>query len=145
MKNILVPIDFNDKEEILLAKALEISNAFNAKIWLLHVASPEPEFVGYGVGPQHIRESRAAELRNEHQLLNKYTDQLKSKGQECEGLLISGGTIEMILDKAKKLEIDLIITGHHDHSVFYQIFFGSISKAVVNKSDIPVMIVPIKE
>lgn len=145
MKNILVPIDFNDNEKVLMNKALEFSKAFNAKIWLLHVASPEPEFVGFGVGPQYIRESRAKELRREHRLLNDYAEKIRLKGQQCDGLLISGATIEMILEKAKKLEIDLIITGHHDHSIFYQIFFGSTSKGVVNKSNIPVLIIPIKD
>ncbi|MGI9531515.1 universal stress protein [Lutimonas sp.] len=145
MKNILVPIDFNDSEKVLMNKALEFSMAFKAKIWLLHVASPEPEFVGFGVGPQYIRESRAEELRKEHRLLNDYAAKIRLKGQQCEGLLISGATIEMILEKADKLEIDLIITGHHDHSIFYQLFFGSISKGVLKKTNIPVLIVPIKE
>lgn len=144
MKNILVPIDFNDNETVLLHKALEFSKAFKAKLWLLHVASPEPEFVGFGVGPQYIRETRAKELRHEHKLLNLYSEKIRIEGQECEGLLISGATIEMILEKAKKLQIDLIISGHHDHSIFYQIFFGSTSKGVINKSDIPVLLVPLK-
>jgi len=145
MKNILVPIDFNDNESILLNKALEFSRAFKAKIWLLHVASPEPEFVGFGVGPQYIRDSRAQELRKEHRLMNDYADKLKIEGIECEGLLINGGTIEMILEEADKLNTDLIITGHHSHSIFYKAFFGSVSSEVIKKTTIPVLIVPLED
>jgi len=144
MKNILVPIDFNDNEKILLDKALEFAKAFSAKLWLLHVASPEPEFVGFGVGPQYIRETRATELRKEHRLMNDYSDQMRLKGYECEGLLINGATIEMILEEAEKLKIDLIITGHHDHSFFYKIFFGSVANGVIKKTNIPVLIVPLE-
>ena len=144
MKNILVPIDFNDNEKILLDKALEFAKVFSAKLWLLHVASPEPEFVGFGVGPQYIRETRATELRKEHRLMNDYADQMRLKGYECEGLLINGATIEMILDEAEKLKIDLIITGHHDHSFFYKILFGSVANGVIKKSNIPVLIVPLE-
>ena len=46
MKNILLAIDFNDGERILIDKALEWAKALGATIWMLHVASPEPEFVG---------------------------------------------------------------------------------------------------
>ena len=144
MKNILVPIDFNDNEKILLDKALEFAQVFSAKLWLLHVAAPEPEFVGFGVGPQYIRDTRASELRREHRLMNDYSDQMRLKGLECEGLLINGATIEMILEEAEKLQIDLIITGHNDHSFFYQIFFGSVANGVIRKSNIPVLIVPLE-
>src|SRR5210317_539300 len=115
MKNILVAIDFDQNENQLLEHALQYAKAFEAKLWLLHVAAPEPEFIGFGVGPQYIRDSRADELRKEHRLLSDYTDLIRLENQECEGLLINGATIEMILEEAQKLAIDLIIIGHHDH------------------------------
>ncbi len=90
MKNILVPIDFNNNEKTLLDKALEFAKAFKAKIWLLHVAAPEPEFIGFGVGPQYIRDSRATELRKEHRLMNDFANKLQLKGFDCEGILING-------------------------------------------------------
>ena len=144
MKNILVSIDFNNNEKLLIDKALEIAKAFDAKIWLLHVAAPEPEFIGFGVGPQYVRDSRADELRKEHRLISNYADQVRLENQECEGLLISGATIEMILEEANKLEIDLIIIGHHDHSFLYKAFFGSVASGVVKKANIPVLVVPLE-
>ena len=143
MKNILVPIDFNKNENELLEHALRYARAFNAKLWLLHVAAPEPEFIGFGVGPQYIRDTRATELRKEHRLMNDFTDIVKEEGLDCEGLLINGATIEMILEEAEKLDIGLIITGHHTHNFFYKTFFGSVSSGVIKKTDIPVLIIPL--
>lgn len=143
MKNILVSIDFNNNEKLLMDKALELAKVLNAKLWLLHVASPEPDFVGFGVGPQYIRDDRANKLRKEHRLMGTYTDTLKLKGVEAEGLLINGVTTDMILEEAEKLDIDLIITGRHEHSIMYKMFFGSVSKGIINKSNIPVMVVPL--
>ena len=145
MKNILVSIDFNNHERSLIDKAIEIAKAFDSKIWLLHVAAPEPEFIGFGVGPQYIRDSRADELRKEHRLLSDYTDLIRLENQECEGLLINGATIEMILEEAQKLAIDLIIIGHHDHNFLYKAFFGSVATGVIKKSNIPVLIVPLED
>ena len=145
MKNILVSIDFNNNEKVLIDQAIAIAQAFNAKIWLLHVAAPEPEFLGFGVGPQYILDTRADELRKEHRMMSDYTDLVRIDHKECEGLLISGATIEMILKEAKKLNIDLIITGHHDHSFLYKAFFGSVTAGVVKKTNIPVLVVPLDD
>ena len=143
MKNILVPIDFDQNENELLEHARQYAKAFKAKLWLLHVAAPEPEFIGFGVGPQYIRDTRAQELRKEHRLMTDFTNIVKEEGVDCEGLLINGATIEMILEEAEKLKIDLIITGHHTHNFFYKTFFGSVSSGVIKKTDIPVLVVPL--
>ena len=145
MKNILVAIDLNANEKVLLNKAVEMAKALNAKIWLLHVAAPEPDYIGFGVGPQYIRDTRADELRKEHSLISEYTKQIKLENLECEGLLINGATIEMIIEEAKKLIIDLIIIGHHEHHFMYKAFFGSVTKGVIKKANIPVLIVPLEE
>jgi nucleotide-binding universal stress UspA family protein len=145
MKNILLAIDFSNGENMLMEKALEWAKAFGAKIWMLHVAAPEPEFVGFGVGPQYIRDSMAEELKKEHRVLREYANQFRSEGIEADGLLIKGATTEMIMEEAKKLDIDLIITGHHDHSLIYKLFFGSVASAVVRKSKVPVLLIPMDE
>ena len=144
MKNILVSIDFNNNEKLLIDKALEMAKAFDAKIWLLHVAAPEPEFIGFGVGPQYVRDGRADDLRKEHRLIADYADLIRLENQECEGLLIQGATIDMIMEEARKLEIDLIITGHHEHNILYKAFFGSVASGVIKKANIPVLVVPLE-
>ena len=145
MKNILLAIDFRNSEKILMDKAREWAKAFGAKIWMLHVAAPEPEFVGFGVGPQYIRDSMAEELKKEHKMLFEYANQFKSEGIDSEGLLIKGATTEMIMEEAKKLNIDLIITGHHDHSLLYKLFFGSVASGVIRKSKVPVLLIPMED
>lgn len=145
MKNILLAIDFNNGEKILMDKAREWARAFDAKVWMLHVAAPEPEFVGFGVGPQYIRDSMAEELKKEHRMLFEYANQFRSEGIQADGLLIMGATTEMIMEEAKKLNIDLIITGHHDHSLMYKLFFGSVAAGVVRKSKVPVLLIPMDQ
>lgn len=143
MKNILVTIDFNQNEDLLLEKAFQIAEAFESKLWLLHIAAPDPDFVGYEVGPQYIRDSRATELRQEHIQLQEYSTTLSGKGVDSEGLLIQGATIEMIIEESKKLNIDLIMAGHLKHGFFYNAFVGSVSAEIIKKSKIPVLIVPL--
>jgi nucleotide-binding universal stress UspA family protein len=143
MKNILVTLDLDDQEKLLIDKAFELAKPFEAKIWLLHIAAPEPDFVGYEVGPQYIRDARSNDLRKEHKLIQQYTKELQGKGISAEGLLIQGATIEMIMEESEKLNIDLIIAGHHDRSFFFKAFVGSVSSQLIKRSKIPVLTIPI--
>ena len=142
MKNILVAIDFDKNIELLIDKAFELGESFDSKIWLMHIAAPNPDFIGYEIGPQYIRDSRAEELRKEHRLLQRYANELQEKGIDAEGLLMQGATIEMIIIESKKLNIDLIIAGHHEHGFLYNAFVGSVSAQIIKKSKIPVLIIP---
>jgi len=47
MKNILVTFDFNKNEMLLIDKAFQLAESFNSKLWLMHIAAPDPDFVGY--------------------------------------------------------------------------------------------------
>ena len=139
----MVAIDFINNEKLLIDSAFRLAERFDAKIWLIHIAAPDPDFVGYEVGPQYIREFRAEELKKEHKLLQKYTRELEKKGVEAEGMLVQGATIEMIIEEALKLKVDLIIAGHQEHNFLYKAFVGSVSRQIIRKSKIPVLIVPL--
>lgn len=143
MKNILLTFDFNGKEKVLIDKALEMARAFDAKIWLLHIAAPDPDFVGNHVGPQSVRDIRAKELWKEHKKIEEFTDALKKKGAVAEGLLIQGRTIETVMEESEKLKANMIIAGHEEHGFWHNAIIGSISRQIIKKSKIPVLIVPL--
>lgn len=143
MKNILVAIDFRESSQKLINLAEELALKFYAKLWLIHVAAPEPEYIGYQVGPQYVRNNRAAELRSEHKILENHVNELHKKHIAAQSLLIEGGTVKMIKEESERLGIDLVIVGHHKHGMFYKTFVGCTDAEVVSCSDIPVLIVPL--
>ena len=143
MENILVAVDLDESSQVLVEKAAELAEKFSSKVWILHIADPEPDFVGNKVGPQYIRDLRVKELVQEHQLVKKYTDYLHAKNINADGLLIAGATVQLILEKVEELKIDLVVIGHHHHNLMYQIFTGSTLTVVVKKSKVPVLIVPL--
>lgn len=143
MKNLLVTVTFEEKETaILLNKAMSIAEKFGSKIWLVHIAAPDPDFIGYEVGPQYIRDHRADELKKEHKLVKKYADELREKKFDAEGLLVQGATVDMILKESTKLNIDLVIIGHHKHNLLYKIFVQDIDENIVHESKVPVLMIP---
>lgn len=144
MKNILVAVDFDKHDQLLIDKAFQFANAFASKLWIVHIASTHPDFVGYEIGPQYIRDFRAQDLRKEHKKLQEYATTLHNKGIEAEGILVQGATIDMVMEEAKKLNADMIIAGHREHSFFYKAFMGSVSTEIIKKSKIPVLIVSLE-
>lgn len=140
--NILVTVDFGDKDKAVLAEALLVAEKFKAKAWILHIAMPDPDFVGYDVGPQYIRDIRAKDLRKEHKTLKKYADNFVKSGVKAEGLLVQGPTIETILDEAKKLKIDLIVTGVHKHGFWFRLLNENTPAELAAQSKTPLLLVP---
>lgn len=143
MKNLMIALDFKDNYQKLVDKGIEIGEKFKAKIWLLHIAAPDPDFVGYGVGPQYIRDIKAGEMREEHKKLQQISKRVQGKGLKAEGLLIQGPTVETILEEAETLNIDLIVIGRRNHGFFYKAIVGDTSSDVISDSDIPILVVPI--
>ena len=115
MKNILCAIDFSEFSKELVELAAAQAAAFECKLWLLHVAEPEPDFVGYTIGSKHDRDWRALTLRKEHRMIQDFAKELESRDLDVTPLLVAGPTVETILRKIGKFEIDLVIMGTHGH------------------------------
>jgi nucleotide-binding universal stress UspA family protein len=144
-KNIMVAVDFNDTLGKLLGYAEALALPFEAKIWVVHVAGPDPEFVGYEVGPQYIRDLRADELRDEHRQLQNISNMFLDKKIESAALLIQGSTVETVLNEAKKLHADLLIVGNHKHSFLHNLLSESVSLELLKNGNIPLLTIPIDE
>ena len=142
MENILAAIDFSDITPIVVSKAAEIAKGFSSKLWLIHIAAPDPDFVGYDTGPQSERDWRAKTLRQEHQYIQDKALELEKSGINVTPLLIQGATIETILREADKLKTDMIVIGSHGHGALYKTLVGSVSEGIIRKASCPVLIVP---
>lgn len=146
MKNILLALELQDEElsERLIAQAAKLASAFDAKCWLIHIAAPDPDFVGYGVGPQYIRDLLAEDLKEDHKKIQTYAQQLKQQNISAEGLLIQGATVESIIEEIQKLQIDLLILGNKHHGILYSTFVGSVTDDLLEQISIPVYLIPEK-
>ena len=147
MKNILVALELNDEEmsNRLVEEAARLALVFNAKCWLIHIAAPDPDFVGYDVGPQYIRDLLAEDLKEDHKKIQSYSQKLKQKNVNAEGLMIQGPTVESIIDEVQKLEVDLLVLGNKHHGILYSTFVGSVTEDIFEKVSIPVYLVPDKK
>jgi nucleotide-binding universal stress UspA family protein len=142
MKTILAPIDFSDVTGAVVQSAAAIAKAFQASLYLLHVAPPNPDFVGYEPGPQTVRDSVAQKFRKEHHQLQELESELKSRGLDIHALLVQGATAEKILQEASRLRAEMIVIGSHGHGALQKLLVGSVAEGILRKVPCPVLIVP---
>lgn len=143
--NILAAVDFSAVTDDVLAALGRIGAATPAKVFLVHVAPPEPDFVGYGTGPDVVRGQVAVELRTQHQHLQRLAGELRAGGVETTALLLQGATVDTLIAEAGKLEADLIVLGSHGHGAVYDFLVGSVAEGVVRRSKVPVLLVPSRQ
>ena len=140
--NILVAIDLSNASQKILDKAKTIAIALPAKVCLLHVIEGEPDFLDDEPDLLSSSDQSQQEFSQEHKYLQKEVDGLRQSGIETKGLLSQGSVVDVILQKSKQLEIDIIIVGTHGHGGVHHMIFGSVSEGVLRNTSCPVLVIP---
>ncbi len=141
-KNIIAAIDFSEVSEVVVETAVEIAHANSHHLWIVHVAAPDPEYIGYKIGPQHERDWRASNLHSEHIALQDKAKSLQNLDLDVTSLLIQGPTVQALLAEAHKLNANFIVVGSHGHGALYKILAGSVTHELLKLSSCPVVVVP---
>jgi len=139
---ILIGVDLSDSTGKIVKIAMELAKALSARVWLLHVAEPDPDFVGFEAGPQSVRDSLSKTFHDEHCQIQEIADRFRTAGLDATALLVQGETAETILKEASKLGVDMIVVGSHGRGAMYHLVVGSISEGVLHGSECPILVVP---
>ncbi len=142
LPTILVPIDFSDVTSRVIDTAVAFASKFQSRIVLLHIAEPEPEFVGFEPGPQTVRIAVAHDFKAEHQRLDELKNQVAAEGLDAMAFQIQGPLAEKILQQATEHEAALIVMGSHGHGAIYNLLVGSVTSGVLKSAKCPVVVVP---
>ena len=125
MTNILAAIDFSERSPAVYECAATLARALGGHLWLIHVAAPDPDFVGYEVGPQSVRDEVAGEMRAEHRQLQVEAQRLREGGLEVTALCPQGPTVETLVREVAKLGADWLVAGSHGHGFLHGVLMGS--------------------
>ena len=142
--NILVGIDFGESSHRITQAAALLARGLEAKIWLLHVAEPDPEFVGYEADSPQMRDVVAKRYHVQHQDLQALAQDLRNDGLDCVALLVQGATVPTLLEEATKVAADIIVVGSHGKGVVKRVLLGSTSEGVLHHANVPVYVVPVR-
>jgi nucleotide-binding universal stress UspA family protein len=139
----LVAVDFSGPTDRILRVARRLVKSLDASVWVVHAAEPEPDFVGYEAGPEVVRGQVAKELRDDHQRLQKCTDELRKAGIDAKAMMVRGPTVASLLAIAEKQQVDLIVAGSHGRGMVAEMILGSVSQGLIRDGRWPVTVVPV--
>lgn len=143
-KKIMVAIDDSDTSQCALAEAIHIARTSNAKLYIVHVAD-ETLLNLHGQPLVSIvnMEAAVANLAQAGQALLD-TAMQAADGVQAEPLLLESQkrrVSETIADKAKALQVDLIVIGRHGRRGLATFILGSVAEQLARISDASVLLV----
>ncbi len=129
--NILVPVDFTNKNKWAIIKAIELSNSFNCNIHLVYVTWKR-------MSP-FLRDSNIeASLKKLKQLKVLYKNHLCGEGT-LEISILRGGKQKQLVKYIRQYEMDLVVTGLSKFNLVQRIISSVSISRLAKKSDIPVL------
>lgn len=145
MKTILVPVDFSDVTDLVVNEACTMAKALGARLVLLHISEPDPDFVGFEPGPLVVRTAVARDFKAEHRRIEELKAKTAPSGLEIAALHMQGPLVEKVLAQAREQGADMIVMGSHGHGSIYELLVGSVTSGVLREAKCPVLVVPARE
>ena len=139
---VLAALDLARTTPDVLREARLWARRLSAELILIHVAEPDPDFIGYGAGPESVRLAVAHKFTRAHQRLEALSVELRKEGLDATALLLQGATAETILREADRLSADVVLMGTRARGAVRELFVGSVSKEVLRRSTRPVLLIP---
>ncbi len=152
MKKILIAIDYNPSSQKVAETGYELAKLMGGEVCLIHVMAEiahygmqYPTFMGYegyDAGAIDI------EMMNEmHKVTEEY---LKSAAKHLNDPavithLTEGDAANAILEYAEQWNASLIVMGTHSHSALEKLLMGTVASKVLEKTNVPVYMVPVKK
>ena len=154
LKKVLIALDYNTTAQKVAEEGYTLAKAMGAEVILLHVMSepvyyssleysPIMGFTDYmGVTPLQFDSFEGLNNAAQH-FLDKT---MKHLGDENIITLIKEGDFdEAIIKAAKEVHANVIVMGSHSRRWLEDILIGSVTEKVLNKTTIPLFIIPTKK
>ena len=143
MRNILMASDLSSRSDRAFDRAVQLAKQFKSGLHVLHVLDEDL--------PPHLQDQLLdnAEKTLKAQAGRARKNVSKAKGGKAgkDGVVVAAGTpAQTILDQAKKLKADMIITGAHKKDSLCDLFIKSTAEKLLRFCEKPVLIakLPVK-
>ncbi|MFQ5782498.1 MAG: universal stress protein [Nitrosopumilus sp.] len=136
IKKILVPYDGSIPSKHALKTAISLAKKYRAKISGIYV-NDLPPLLEYSV----LDRVGQRDISHGKRILNNAKHVVEKNNLKFQFKVITGSTAKSILNYADKNKINLIVIGFRGLSSTKELFLGSTSHHVIQKSKIPVLVV----
>jgi nucleotide-binding universal stress UspA family protein len=141
IKSILFPTDFSEGSAQALQYAVDMSQKYGAKLYLINVIYDIAKASGWYVPHVSVDQMYKDIVEGAKKELEKFGVEELSSLKKLERSVVMGVPHEEIINFVKKNKIDLIIMGTHGRKGIDRILFGSTASQVVRFAPCPVLTV----
>jgi len=151
IKKILYATDLSKNSSFAFFYATDMAKRHNAKIVMLHAIEPIPAYAAAytGITDELKRKQQEETVEEIRTRLGDFCRKAEAQiGPPCVDLVSKilvprGHPPEEILNAADKEGCDIIVLGTHGKGFLAHTFLGSVSSAVLNRTQKPVFIIPL--
>jgi nucleotide-binding universal stress UspA family protein len=141
--NIIVPTDFSDYSDLAFKRALDLAEACDAKIYLIHVVADAPDI--FKLDRFNVEGQKKIMKDLEKQCQDSFEEQIgkfpQSQKVETETKVLRGIPSREIIDIQKKINADMIVIATHGQSAFEEFLFGNTATKIIRYSKCSVLVV----
>ena len=149
METILIGYDGTRPAERALSRAAELAKAFNSRVVVVSVATPQPLTAPgafglvpyYAYGAEELGEAPRADEALWQQHRERVQEFLAGAGVAVEFAGVVGVPDEEIVEVAEQLQADLIVVGTREPGFIERLLGGSVSHGVARRAHCDVLIV----
>ena len=134
IKKILVPLDGSTNSMRGLDEAIYLARQCHATVTGLYVIPIYPRNLADAIMPYQIHLTKSAK-----KFMNNAKTKSAQKGIVFKSKITLGSPISEIIETSKNF--DILVIGSRGQSGLKEAFLGSVAKAIVHKSKIPVLVI----
>lgn len=134
LNRVLFPVDLDNLSEGVLDKALDLAEQYQSEIHFLYVNSPQ---AGYRTPFEHEDQValKVKDMVSDHMRLDDLRIIYKT---------LRGDVEEQVIEYSHEIQADIIVVGQSHHTPLFERLFGSNDGKIIEKSDVPVLVLPNK-
>ncbi len=153
-KKVLIALDYDNHAHIIAEMGYSVAKAMGAEVVLLHVLVDATYYSAYEYSPMMglggyggASFSTIVEEKGLEQAAFNFLENVRNHlgDQEITLKVGEGDFADIIVNRADNYNSDLIVLGSHKKGWFEKMLAGDITEKVLHQTQVPLLIVPIKE
>ena len=137
IQKIIVPVDFLEHTDNLIAFALYMAKKLDGTIRFIHVVENPYSYAEYSYPSMNTFQTELVDLAEEK--MKRLVEKNSTTCSGCEGKVLIGNVVESIIDFVTEEKGDLVIVGTHGRKGLEKMWLGSVAERVVRRSPCPAL------
>lgn len=134
-QHILVTVEHSPADTTILTHVRDLAQVMRARVVLLHVADG---WAARAYDELGLRESE--EMRSDREYLERVAHELSANGVPAEWRLGRGDPAAVIIDTARREQVDLVAMATHGHRLINDLLRGTTVNRVRHELGIPILL-----